>query len=420
MELSRRIRAIVEGGDDGWSVYYRARELMARGEPVVMLTVGDHDIKTDARILAAMRASMAAGNLGYSAGMGSDALRDAIAARVSGRRRVGAGRANVMVTAGGQAALFACFTAVLDPGQSAVVLDPYYATFTQTVRAAAGRPILVETPADQGFQPDVAAIERALAPDTRAILVNTPNNPTGAVYEPARLEALAGLCRAHDLWLISDELYESQVYDGEHLSPRDLPGMAERTLVVGSLSKSHAMTGSRVGWIVGPEEAIARLGELATTTTYGIPGYIQDAGLYALTEGGDIEAAIAARYRRRAAAALEAVANAPGIRALPPQGGMYLMLDVRGTGLSGHDFAHRLLEAERIAVMPGESFGHAAAGHVRVALTAPEATLRDALSRLADFARGVACADCPKPHSTRVAPSRWNDTGKGHPAPGRA
>lgn len=389
MELSRRIRGIVGGGDDGWSVYYRARALAAQGEPVVALTVGDHDIPTDPRILAAMQASMDAGNLGYSAGMGSGALRDAIAARVSARRQVGAERANVMVTAGGQAALFAAFTAVLDPGQSAVVLDPYYATFAQTVRAAAGRPIVVETPADQGFQPDVAAIERALAPDTRAILVNTPNNPTGAVYAPARLEALADLCRRHDLWLISDELYESQVYEGAHLSPRDLDGMAGRTLVVGSLSKSHAMTGSRLGWIVGPADAVARIGELATTTTYGLPGYIQDAGLYALTEGSDIEAAIAARYRRRAAAALEAVANAPGIRALPPQGGMYVMLDVRATGLSGHDFAHRLLEAERIAVMPGESFGHAAAGHVRVALTVPEAALADALSRLAAFARGL-------------------------------
>lgn len=393
MELSRRIRSIVGGtagdGDDGWSVYYRAGALMAQGERVVMLTVGDHDIKTDPRILAAMKASMDAGNLGYAAGMGSDTLRDAIAARVGARRRMGAARENVMVTAGGQAALFASFNAVLDPGQSAVVLDPYYATFAQTVRAAAGRPIVVETPADQGFQPDIAAIERALAPDTRAILLNTPNNPTGAVYEPARLEALAELCRRRDLWLISDELYESQVYQGAHISPRDLDGMAERTLVVGSLSKSHAMTGSRLGWIVGPADAIACIGELATTTTYGLPGYIQDAGVYALTEGESIEREIAARYRRRAAAALEAVANAPGVRALPPQGGMYLMLDVRPTGLSGHDFAHRLLEAERIAVMPGESFGNAAAGHLRVALTVPEAELRDALARIAAFARAL-------------------------------
>ena len=396
MELSRRIRGIVGGGDDGWSVYYRAQALAAAGEPVVMLTVGDHDVKTDARILEAMKASMDAGNLGYAPGMGSDALRDAIAARVTARQRVGATRENVVVTAGGQAGLFAAFTAVLDPGASAVVLDPYYATFAQTVRAAAGRPIVVETPADQGFQPDIGAIERALAPDTRAILINTPNNPTGAVYERGRLEALADLCRRRDLWLISDELYESQVHEGGHVSPRDLDGMAGRTLVVGSLSKSHAMTGSRLGWLVGPEEAIARIGELLTTTTYGLPGYIQDGGLYALTEGEDIERAIAARYHRRAAAALETLADAPAVRALPPAGGMYLMLDVRATGFSGNDFAHELLEAERIAVMPGESFGHAAAGHVRVALTVPEAALREALGRIVSFARRLAAG----PHVT--------------------
>jgi arginine:pyruvate transaminase len=395
MELSHRIRGIVGGGDDGWSVYYRARALAAGGEPVVMLTVGDHDVKTDARILEAMKTSMDAGNLGYSAGMGSDALRDAIAARVSARRAMGAERENVLVTSGGQAGLFAAFTAALDPGASAVVLDPYYATFARTVRATAARPIVVETPADQGFQPDVAAIERALEPDTRAILINTPNNPTGAVYEPGRLEALAELCRRRDLWLISDELYESQVHEGEHLSPRDLDGMPERTLVVGSLSKSHAMTGSRLGWLVGPAAAIARIGELLTTTTYGLPGYIQDAGLYALTRGEDIEQEIAARYRRRAALALEALANAPAIRPLPPAGGMYLMLDVRATGLSGNDFAHELLEAERIAVMPGESFGHAAAGHIRVALTVPDAELGEALGRIAAFARGRAAG----PHS---------------------
>jgi arginine:pyruvate transaminase len=165
--------------------------------------------------------------------------------------------------------------------------------------------------------------------------------------------------------------------------------MADRCLVIGSLSKSHAMTGSRLGWVVGPVEVIERLGDLATTTTYGIPGYIQDAGLYALTEADAIEAAIAARYRRRAQAALAAIGNASGIRAVPPQGGMYLMLDIRETGLSGDEFAARLLDAEHIAAMPGESFGNAAAGHLRVALTLPEAELRDALGRIAEFARNL-------------------------------
>ena len=165
--------------------------------------------------------------------------------------------------------------------------------------------------------------------------------------------------------------------------------MADRCLVVGSLSKSHAMTGSRLGWVVGPAEVIARLGDLATTTTYGIPGFIQDAGLHALTGADAIEAEIAARYRRRGQAALAAIGNAPGVRAVPPRGGMYLMLDIRETGLSGGEFAARLLDAERIAVMPGESFGHAAAGHLRIALTVPEAELRDSLGRIGEFARGL-------------------------------
>lgn len=389
MELSQRIRAVVGGADDGWAVHYRAQAMNAAGERVVMLTVGDHDIKTDAGILDAMKASMDAGNLGYSSVMGSSALRDAIARRVTARSAAGAGRENVIVTPGGQAALFASLMAVLDPGQSCIVLDPFYATFAQTVRAASGRAIVVETPADQGFQPDAAAIERALEPDTRAILINSPNNPTGAVYERARLEALADLCRRRGLWLISDELYDCQIHTGVHLSPRDLPGMTDRSLVAGSLSKSHAMTGSRLGWVVGPDRAIARLGDLATTTTYGIPGFIQDAGQYALTEADAVEAAIAARYRQRAQAAMSAIGNTPGIRAVPPQGGMYLMLDIRETGLSGDAFAARLLDAERIATMPGESFGNAAAGHLRIALTMPEAALRDALGRIAEFAQSL-------------------------------
>jgi arginine:pyruvate transaminase len=393
MALSQRIRAVVGGGDDGWALYYRARAMKAAGKPVVMLTIGDHDIKTDASILDAMKASMDAGNLGYASVMGSDALRDAIARRVAVRTDIGAARENIIVTPGGQSALFASLMAALDPGQSCIILDPFYATFAQTVRAAGGRAIMVKTPANQGFQPDIAAIEQALEPDTRAILINSPNNPTGAIYQRDRLEALADLCCRRGLWLISDELYDCQVHDGAHLSARDLPGMAEQCLVVGSLSKSHAMTGSRLGWVVGAAEAIARIGELVTTTTYGIPGFIQDAGLFALTRADAVEADIAARYRRRAKAALEAIENQPatnrGVRAVPPQGGMYLMLDIRETGLSGDEFARQLLDAEHIAVMPGESFGEAAAGHLRVALTLPEKDLCEALHRLAAFARSL-------------------------------
>jgi len=392
-ELSRRISQVVTGGRDGWQVHYRAQRIAVSGPPVVMLSVGDHDIKTDPQTLAAMTGSAEAGNLGYTSVAGSAKLRRAIAERVTRQRAVPAGPENVLVTSGGQGAIFTAMNAVLDPGEACIVLDPFYASFDQTVRAVAGAPVIVPTRPEEGFQPDPAAIAAAVTPNTRAILINTPNNPTGAVYRRERLAGLAEVAAAYDLWIIADELYDSQVHEGAHVSIRDLPGMARRTLVIGSMSKGFAMTGCRLGWVVGPEPAIERMTHLAGTTTYGLPGFIQDGAHFALTEQPAQEAEVAARYRRRRDLALAALGNARHLGVVPPKGGMYVMLDVRPTGLSGNAFAERLLDAERIAVMPGESFGSAAAGHVRIALTVPDDVLSDAVARIARFAERVAAEE---------------------------
>lgn len=390
MRPSRRIRGIVTGEDDGWSVHYRAEAMRRAGEPVIALTVGDHDVKTDASILDAMKASMDAGNLGYAAVSGAPGLREAIAARATRRAKTPAGPENVVVTPGGQYALYSSCLAAMEPGQSCIVLDPHYATYEQTMRAASIEPIKVVCAAADGFQPDVERIAAALRPDTGAILINSPNNPTGAVYRRDRLDALAGLCRERGLWLLSDEVYDTQVWEGEHISARDLPGMAERAMVIGSLSKSHAMTGCRMGWVLAPAEVQKRLADLLNVTNYGLPGFIQDAAEFAIREARAAEAAVVERYRRRRGAALRALGNGPGFRLVPPQGGMYVMLDIRETGLSGVDFACRLLAEERVAVMPGESFGEACAGHLRIALTAPEDRLTEALGRISRFAGRLA------------------------------
>uniref|UniRef100_UPI0035156B99 pyridoxal phosphate-dependent aminotransferase n=1 Tax=Limimaricola soesokkakensis TaxID=1343159 RepID=UPI0035156B99 len=204
------------------------------------------------------------------------------------------------------------------------------------------------------------------------------------------LDEIAELCTRRDLWLISDEVYEGQVWEGEHTSPRALPSMAGRTLVVGSMSKGHAMTGSRVGWIVGPGEAIAALEDLATHMTYGIPGFIQDAALEALRMGVGFETEVAAPFRRRRDIAARLLAAQQVVHAVPMQGAMYAFLDIRATGLDGEGFADRLLEERGIAVMPGESFGRAAAGHVRVALTVDDARLEHALGELLALAAQLA------------------------------
>ena len=355
-----------------------------------MLSIGDHDVKTAPEILDAMMASARGGNLGYTSIQGSRALRQAVADRVTRTRKIGAAPGNIMITSGGQGAIFSSMMALLDPGQSCIVLDPYYASFDVTVRAASGVPIIVPTQASEGFQPDPDAIADAVRDDTRAILINTPNNPSGAVYEPARLEAIAEICRSRDLWLISDELYDGQVFSGTHVSPRDLPGMVERTVVIGSMSKGYAMTGARIGWAVAPEELVERMVDLAGATTYGLPGFLQDASSFALTELADQERIVAERYLCRRNIAVETIEGSNLLRISPPSGGMYVMLDVRATGLTGVEFATRLLDDEKIAVMPGESFGKAAAGHVRIALTVPDDELREAMLTMLGFADRLA------------------------------
>ena len=387
MELSHRITHLTPSGSDGWEVFYRARQMKATGTPVVELTIGEHDIRTDPSILNAMHDAALGGHTGYASVPGTPDLRAAVAKRIEKATGVPTTPDNILITPGGQAALFAAHNAVLDEGDAALFVDPYYATYPGTIRGVGGVPHPVQAQPEHGFQPQADALAAAAtSTGAKSLLINTPNNPTGAVYGAETLGGIADVCIEHDLWLISDEVYDTQVWDGTHISPRALPGLAERTLVVGSMSKSHAMTGSRVGWICGPEAVVEHLINLATHTTYGVPGYIQDAAHFALNEGPALEQQVAAPFARRRQITEDVLAGQNVVRASPTQGAMYAMLDIRATGMSGFDFANALLDTHAIATMPGESFGQAAAGHIRVAMTIDDAQYKAALLTLLDFA----------------------------------
>lgn len=386
MQVSTRLKDINGGGSDGWELFNRSRAMIAAGTPVIELTQGEHDIPTDPSILHAMHDAALAGYTGYAAITGIPALRDAVAARITARTGVPTARENVMIHPGGQAGLFATHFAVLNPGDRAVFIDPYYATYPGTIRGAGGVPVPLQTRAQDGFLPQISALDAA-AKGAKSLLINSPNNPTGVIYHRNTLDGIAQVCRDHDLWLISDEVYDTQVWTGTHLSPRSLPDMADRTLVIGSMSKSHAMTGSRVGWVCGPPDMIAHLGNLATNTTYGVPGYIQQAALFGLQAGPALETKVSAPYRRRRDLTLAALAGQNILKAVQPEGAMYIMLNVQATGLDGETFANALLDAEHIAVMPGASFGQAARGHIRIAMTTDDAAYVDALKRIVRFAQ---------------------------------
>ena len=389
MRLSNTITTITGGGSDGWDLFIKARKMISEGHNITELTIGEHDIKTDTRILEAMHAAALGGATGYAMVPGIDDLRNAVATRLTARTGVPTTLDNVLITAGGQAALFAAFRAALDEGDTALYINPYYATYPGTIRSVGGVPKAVTAEADNGFLPTFEALDAAAA-GVKALLINSPNNPTGAVYGRDTLKAIAAVAIKHDLIVISDEVYDTQVWEGEHISIRSLEGMAERTFVVGSMSKSHAMTGSRVGWLVGPDEAMGHVLNLLTNTNYGVAGFTQCAALFALGLGEAFESEIGAPFQRRRALAQKALEGQNAIRLSQPSGAMYLMLDIRATGLSGDDFADRLLMERHIAVMPGESFGDAAAGHVRIAMTIPDAPFEAAIKEIAAFAANLA------------------------------
>lgn len=390
MKISKRLDTITPKGDDGWGVFYAAMALKAKGVPLLNLTIGEHDIGTDPSILRAMYDAACDGQTGYPAIPGIDELRVAVAERTQRLTGVPTGPENVLITPGGQAALFAALMMACDPGQNTLFLDPFYVTYPGTIRGASSHPIAVQTRAEDGFQPrasDIAA--RIPAEGASALLLNSPNNPTGAVYTRQTLKEVAELCRDHNMWMISDEVYDSQVWSGPHLSPRALPGHAEHCIVVGSMSKSHAMTGSRLGWAIGPTEAIEAMHNLSIHTTYGVPGYIQHAALFALRQGPEAEAKVAAPFKRRRDLARKIVATQDVLTAIPADGAMYLMLDIRKTGLEAEEFCLKLLYDHHIATLPGDSFGQAARGHIRIALTLPDEQLAQALEKVMQFAASL-------------------------------
>jgi arginine:pyruvate transaminase len=388
MQPSDRITGVTKDGSDGWEVFYKAREMIAACQKVIELSIGEHDIRTDASIIDAMNRSAVSGNTGYAAVPGSKRLREVIANRIQTATGVVTGPQNIIVTTGGQAALFAAHMAVCDTGDRALYLDPYYATYPGTIRGVGAVDVPIQTLRENDFQPTYADMS-AKAGGAKSLLVNTPNNPTGAVYDQQSIEDIARVSIENDLWLISDEVYDTQVWQGNHISPRTVPGMVERTLVVGSMSKSHAMTGFRCGWIAGPEDMIEYLIDLATSTTYGVPGFVQDAAQFALEAGPALEEKVVAPFRRRWQMSKSLLANTNSVTMLPASGAMYFMLDIRSTGLSGDQFASKLLAEKHIAVMPGESFGQSAAGHVRVAMTIDDDAFARAVGTLVEFAEGL-------------------------------
>ncbi|MEN5303656.1 pyridoxal phosphate-dependent aminotransferase [Pseudomonas sp. TWI628] len=383
MRFSSLTQRIAGDGAAAWEIHYRALAMLEQGRDVLLLSVGDPDFDTPAPIVQAAVASLEAGNTHYADVRGKRSLREAIARRHQQRSGQAVTAEQVTVLAGAQCALFCVAQCVLEPGDEVIVAEPMYVTYEAVFGACGAKVVPVPVRPEHGFRVQPADVAARITPRTRALALNSPHNPSGASLPRSTWEALAELCIAHDLWLISDEVYSELLFEGEHISPASLPGMAERTATLNSLSKSHAMTGWRVGWVVGSPALSAHLENLALCMLYGSPDFIQDAAVAALEQPLPELDGMREAYRQRRDLVCASLADCPGIRALEPDGGMFVMVDIRETGLSAQAFADRLLDQHGVSVLAGEAFGPSAAGHIRLGLVLGAEPLREACRRIA-------------------------------------
>ncbi|WP_079228576.1 pyridoxal phosphate-dependent aminotransferase [Pseudomonas putida] len=383
MRFSSLTQRIAGDGAAAWEIHYRALAMLEQGHDVLLLSVGDPDFDTPAPIVQAAVASLEAGNTHYADVRGKRSLREAIARRHQQRSGQVVSADQVTVLAGAQCALFCVAQCVLEAGDEVIVAEPMYVTYEAVFGACGAKVVPVPVRPEHGFRVQAEDVAARITPRTRALALNSPHNPSGASLPRRTWEALAELCIAHDLWLISDEVYSELLFDGEHISPASLPGMAERTATLNSLSKSHAMTGWRVGWVVGSPALSGHLENLALCMLYGSPDFIQDAAVAALELQLPELDGMREAYRQRRDLVCASLADCPGIRALKPDGGMFVMVDIRETGLSAQAFADRLLDRHGVSVLAGEAFGPSAAGHIRLGLVLGAEPLREACRRIA-------------------------------------
>ena len=372
-----------------WAVHAEGLRRSNLGEPIILLSIGEPDLPPPASVLDAAAKAMHSGRTRYAHGQGEPQTLAAIANHLTKRSGVPVSLEQVLFTAGTQNGLCTALLTLVQTGDEVLVPDPYYATYEGLVAASGATFVPVATRPEDNFHVTAQAIERAITKRTKVLLLNTPSNPTGAVLTEKEIDEIGAVCERHDLWIICDEVYADMTFDVPFCSPFDRPHLRHRTLAVSSISKSHALPGFRAGWVASHPDVTPRLVLVAEAMLFGSQPFIEDALTVALNEQHPEVERLRLAFRERAETLIKSFAGSQAITARMPEGGMFIMLDVRRTKLSGEEFAWQLLRQENVSVMPGESFGNGGAGHIRIALTVDSEILREACDRIRNLAEKI-------------------------------
>lgn len=393
MKTTSITHRLADLGGAKWDLHTAARDRSDRGEDIVEMTIGEPDVALPEPLARAATRAIEAGRTQYSNGRGENGLRDALAESYSARRGRCFERDNVLCFPGTQTALYAVMQGVAETGDEVLVGDPLYATYEGVIRATGADMVPVPLKAEHGFRMQADDIAQRITERTRAILLNTPHNPTGAILRPAELEAIAEIALKHDLWLISDEVYEDLVFEGNSFtSPLTLEQIADRTIAVSSISKSHAAPGMRSGWAIGPRGFMDALLPVSETMLFGNQPFIADVTEEAVRAGSTVADGMRQRFAKRAQYLADRLEAETVLRVHRPEAGMFALVDVSPLGMDCDAFAWALLENAGVAVMPGSSFGAHLQNWVRLALTVEDAAMTKAADLISEFARSVAVA----------------------------
>jgi aspartate aminotransferase len=391
MNLANRLKTIKPSPT--LALNAKAKALVAQGVDVVSLAAGEPDFDTPEFIKQAAVEALRQGFTKYTPTSGIQELREAICAKLERDNKLTYAPDQVLVTVGAKHAIYNFFQALLNEGDEVIILAPYWVSYPEMVQLAGGRPVIVETREEDGFAPDPDAIRRALSPRTKAVVLNSPSNPSGAVFSLAALEGIAQAVRGHDCLVVSDDIYEKLLYQGQFLHIGNVaPDLVPRLVVINGMSKAFSMTGWRMGYAAGPKWLLSGMQMIQDQSTSNAPSFTQKAALAALKGPQDFFVPMVEEYRGRRDMVVDALNSMEGVRCRSPEGAFYVLPNVRGllgrsykgTPLTGSvQISDILLDDFRVAAMPGAPFG--AEGYIRMSFATSREQLRKGLERFREF-----------------------------------
>lgn len=373
-------------GESAFAILSKAKALEAQGMDVIHLEIGQPDFQTPSNIMEAADRAMANGYTGYSPTLGFNELRQAVADYVKKYKNVDAGLENVAIVPGGKPTMFFTMMTLVRPGDEVIYPNPGFPIYESCIKFAEGVPVPLPITAENDFRLDIEKFKSLITPKTKLIIINSPGNPTGGVFEKEDILAMAEVLRDRpDIFILSDEIYDRLVFDGKTFSIASLPEFRDRTLVLDGFSKSYSMTGWRIGYCVANEEIIKRFELLMVNSVSCTCSFTQMGALEALTGSQDSVDRMREEFRKRRDWLVEALNNIDGIECRLPRGAFYAFPDISSFGLTSKEFADRLLNEEGVALAWGTSFGEYGEGHIRISYATSLENLKEAVKRIRRF-----------------------------------